>query len=110
VIPDGLVMKYSRERVLRFLRRLVCRGGRALVGLSPFVLDVELAGLVRVPESRRAAAMVQITEAGRAVAALDGWTRPRAAARVWRDTAQEVRACPVCCAPWHGGVACSPRK
>ena len=76
MIPENLVAKHGRARVLKFLRRLVCRGGRALVGLSPFVLDVELAGLVRVPESRRSAAMVQITEAGRAAAALDGWTKP----------------------------------
>lgn len=64
-------MKYPRERVVRFLRRLVAANGRAFVGLSPFVLDLELSGLVRVPGARNHATMVEITDAGRAAAEID---------------------------------------
>lgn len=109
MIPADLVSKYSRERVLRFLRRLVTRGGRALVSTFPLVLDAELAGLVIIPGHRRDAARVQITEAGRRAAALDGWTKPKRSARPWQDTPTESRMCPRCCGGYHGGTPCPPR-
>jgi hypothetical protein len=105
VIPADLVAKYSRERVLKFLRRLVNRGGRALVSTFPLVLDLELYGLVIIPGHRQDAARVQITDAGRAVAALDGWTKP--APKGWQDTPEQARMCPACCGRWHGGTPCT---
>lgn len=74
MIPAGLLEKYPRERVLKFLRRLAAApGGRTNTGLSVFVLDLELYGLVRVPSARWAVGAVQITQGGRTAAAMDGW-------------------------------------
>lgn len=52
-------------RTLRFLRRLAGRPDRcALVGLSDFVLSLEVAGLIVVHWRRHGAGRVQITSLG----------------------------------------------
>lgn len=107
MIPPALLEKFPAERVLKFLRSLICRGGRATCGLSTFVLSLEMHGLVRIPGARsNGGAVVQTSDAGRAAASADGWTRPVPKARPWRDTPQEARMCPRCCGPYHGGTPC----